>query len=179
MSLVHVRECSYGWRRWRPKCLQCLNKPLWFLLFISLSSFFQGAVINGFVNVSLSSIERRFGVSSKAVGMISASFEISGLVIVIPVAYYGGRSSQPRILGICLALLASGCFLMCVPHLGTFNKWSAMDEYLQNGNTSYGFCNSSDLESEVSQILTKILVFASKKKRKLTLIILKIITKKK
>ena len=74
---------SYGCLKWRPNFLQCLNKPLCFLAFISIAGFFQGALVNGFVNASLSSIERRFGVGSKTVSFISVSFDISGKILIL------------------------------------------------------------------------------------------------
>ena len=52
---------SFGWLRFRPRCLQILNTPRWFLFFLSQYFFTQSIVVNGIYPGSLSTIERRFG----------------------------------------------------------------------------------------------------------------------
>ena len=131
---------SCGWFSFRPKWLQSLNKPWCFLVAISVAAFFQGAIISGFVNVSLTSIETRFGLSAKLVGVIPPSYDVGGLLCVIPIAYIGGRVSQTRILGICLFIGAIGAGIMCIPHFFTLNEPSPMDALKEFQSTSVGFC---------------------------------------
>ena len=135
---------SYGWFSFRPKWLQSLNKPWCFLIVISIAAFFQGAIINGFVNVSLTSIETRFGLSSQLVGIIPPSYDIGGFLSVIPIAYVGGRVSQTRILGICLFIAAVGAAIMCLPHLITLSEPSPMDALKDFQANSIGFCGDGN-----------------------------------
>ena len=64
-----------------------------FLFFI-----FQGMVINGFVNVVVSTIEKRFGLLSAETGLIAGSYDIGSMISVIPITYFGGRigTSKPK-----------------------------------------------------------------------------------
>ena len=75
-----------------------LRGPKCFLVFLSVAAFMQGLCINGFVNVVITSIERRFGLQSTQTGLISSAYDIGSLVVMIPVSYYGGRpgASKPR-----------------------------------------------------------------------------------
>ena len=61
-------------------------------------SSLQGMVVNGFVNVVISTLERRFGLTSAQTGLIAGSYDIGSLLSVIPITYFGGRlgSSKPR-----------------------------------------------------------------------------------
>jgi organic anion transporter 4A len=55
-------------------------------------------VVNGFVNVVISTLEKRFGLQSWETGWIASSYDIGSLLTVIPITYFGGRlgSSKPR-----------------------------------------------------------------------------------
>ena len=59
---------------------------------------FQGLSINGFVNVVITSIERRFGLNSTQTGTIASTYDIGSMIIMIPVCFLGGKigSSKPR-----------------------------------------------------------------------------------
>ena len=55
-------------------------------------------VINGFVNVVVSTIEKRFGLLSAETGLIAGSYDIGSMISVIPITYFGGRigTSKPK-----------------------------------------------------------------------------------
>ena len=148
---THNFTTSCGWFSFRPKWLQIMNKPWYFLIAVSLAAFFQGAMSNGFVNVSLTTIERRFGLTSKLVGMIPLSSAIGGTLSVIPISYIGGRVSQTRTLGLSIFIIAVGAVLMCLPHFITLNEASSMDVLKESKFTSLGFCQSG---TEVRRVLT-------------------------
>ena len=59
---------------------------------------FQGMLVNGFVNVVITSLERRFDLKSAASGFIASSYDIGSLLAVIPISYFGGLAgaSKPR-----------------------------------------------------------------------------------
>ena len=55
-------------------------------------------VINGFVNVVLTTLERRFGLLSTETGVIAGSYDIGSMLSIIPIAYFGARkgASKPK-----------------------------------------------------------------------------------
>ena len=61
-------------------------------------NFLQGMVINGYVNVGISTIERRFGLHSAESGIIAGVYDLGSMLAVIPISYFGGRlgSSKPK-----------------------------------------------------------------------------------
>lgn len=59
---------------------------------------FSGMVVNGFVNVVITTIERRFGLRSSQTGLIAGGYDIASFLTLVPVSFLGGRSkaSKPR-----------------------------------------------------------------------------------
>jgi hypothetical protein len=55
--------------------------------------------VNGFTKLVLPAIEKRFQFSGKQLGIISAGNDISALILVCFVSFYGGFGSKTRWLG--------------------------------------------------------------------------------
>lgn len=55
-------------------------------------------VVNGFINVVITTIEKRFGLKSSETGLIAGGYDIASFFFLVPVSYFGGRSqaSKPR-----------------------------------------------------------------------------------
>ncbi|GBP12349.1 Solute carrier organic anion transporter family member 4A1 [Eumeta japonica] len=79
---------------------------------------FQCMVVNGFVNVVITTIERRFGLRSMQTGIIAGGYDMASFACLAPVTYLGGRSraSKPRWLGGGVLLMGVGSLLFSLPH---------------------------------------------------------------
>lgn len=107
---------------------------------IFISQSFAGLVVNGFINVVITTIERRFGLRSSQTGLIASGYDISSFLCLVPVTYFGGRlgASKPRWIGIGLIFMGIGAFIFSLPHylVGEYRANTAEDNVCLTGNRS-------------------------------------------
>ncbi|XP_077990231.1 solute carrier organic anion transporter family member 4C1-like [Glandiceps talaboti] len=109
----------WGWFGFRPNCLQVFNTAPWLCATISAFMFVQGMVISGLVPTSLSSIEKRFELSSTSTGLIVAAYDVAVASVVLFVSYYGDYGNKPRLLSMGTLVLGFGCLTWTIPHFAT------------------------------------------------------------
>ncbi|XP_078038215.1 organic anion transporting polypeptide 26F isoform X5 [Augochlora pura] len=107
-----------GWFWFRPRYLQRFRTAKWALFWLCWTGAIQGIVVNGFVNVVITTIERRFGLRSSQTGLIAGGYDIASFLLLVPVSYLGGRSkaSKPRYIGVGVLVLGIGSLLFASPH---------------------------------------------------------------
>ncbi|XP_045524058.1 solute carrier organic anion transporter family member 4A1 isoform X1 [Pieris brassicae] len=112
------RALRCGWGRIRPRWLQRFRTAKWSLFWLCWAGAIQGMVVNGFVNVVITTIEKRFGLRSMQTGVIAGGYDMASFACLAPVTYLGGRSSasKPRWLGWGALLMGTGSLLFALPH---------------------------------------------------------------
>ncbi|XP_055710573.1 solute carrier organic anion transporter family member 4A1 [Phlebotomus papatasi] len=144
---------SCGWFRFRPKCLEHFMSPKWALFWLCWAGAVQGLVVNGFINVVITTIERRFGLKSSQTGLVASGYDIASFLCLVPVTYFGGRAgaSKPKWIGLGVVLMALGSFTFSLPHflVGHYRATGADSNICPSGinatNTSSSGNSASDL----------------------------------
>ncbi|XP_039254056.2 solute carrier organic anion transporter family member 4C1-like isoform X1 [Styela clava] len=141
MDAITLR--NFKWWGIRKKWKQAANTSLGFLLTFGFSTFVHGMVINGIMNVNISTIERRYHLKSYESGLISSSYDMAFCVLCPLMTYYGNRHHRPRIMGAGMIMFALGCVVYTLPHF-THKKYDP--------KTYSDLCiNRSLLETEENQ----------------------------
>uniref|UniRef100_A0A8C8ECE2 Kazal-like domain-containing protein n=1 Tax=Otus sunia TaxID=257818 RepID=A0A8C8ECE2_9STRI len=70
-------------------------------------------VVNGLINISISTIEKRYLLNSSLTGLISASYDIAFCILSLFVSFFGERGHKPRWLAFSAFMLGLGSLLGC------------------------------------------------------------------
>ncbi|CAG5119222.1 unnamed protein product, partial [Candidula unifasciata] len=119
-----------GWGKLQFECCKRFLNARWFLVVLTICGACQGMAVNGFVNTVISTVERRFEISSTESGLIASCYDIMFVILVIPISYFGGQGHKPKYLGksfylstrvgrIGIFVLGIGSFVFALPHFIT------------------------------------------------------------
>ncbi|XP_010601595.1 solute carrier organic anion transporter family member 2B1 isoform X3 [Fukomys damarensis] len=73
-------------------------------------------MISGYLKSSISTVEKRFGLSSQTSGLLAAFNEVGNTALIVFVSYFGSRVHRPRMIGYGAVLVALAGLLMSLPH---------------------------------------------------------------
>lgn len=135
-----------GWMSFHPKSFQRFRTPRWLLFCLCWVSFVQGMIVGGFTSVIISSVERRFQLSSTESGLISSFYDIASVLCLMPVSYFGGMGVKSRYLGIGMFTIGIGTIIFCIPHFSTDKYSMGTDDssmLCSDGSTLLSGCSSS------------------------------------
>ncbi|XP_022082202.1 solute carrier organic anion transporter family member 4A1-like isoform X2 [Acanthaster planci] len=110
---------SCGWFSWRPSCLRCFASPRWLLATICAYVFFQSMAVNGLVDGSLASLQRRFELSSFQTGLLPALYDVVAAVLGVLLAYAGNKRNKARLLTMGTIFIGIGNVVYALPHFTT------------------------------------------------------------
>ncbi|XP_065898058.1 solute carrier organic anion transporter family member 4C1-like isoform X2 [Dysidea avara] len=108
--------CGFG--PWRPRCLQIFAKPIVFLILLNIYCIVEGTIVSGLTSVVLSTLETRYKFSSIQLGMLSSAFDITVLVTVVFISYFGG-THKAKWLGAGVFIQGIGALLFASPQFIT------------------------------------------------------------
>ncbi|XP_066489880.1 solute carrier organic anion transporter family member 1B3-like [Tiliqua scincoides] len=131
----------------KTSCCTGIKAFLAALSFTYFSKVFTGAIMKS----SITQMERRFGMSSTAVGFIDGGFEMGNLLVIAFVSYFGAKFHRPRIIALGCFLMSLGSLLATVPHfIMGYYKYETISLPSDNATSSISPCsvNQMVVESE-------------------------------
>ncbi|XP_058694919.1 solute carrier organic anion transporter family member 2B1 isoform X1 [Poecile atricapillus] len=95
-------------------------------------------LVSGYLKSSISTIERRYGLSSQTSGLLASFNEVGNTLLIVFVSYLGSRVHRPRLIGCGAILVSLAGFLMALPHFLT-------GPYEYDQSVASTFSNTTDL----------------------------------
>jgi len=121
------------------------------VLLLCMAGALQGILVNGLINVVISTIEKRFGIRSTETGFIANSYDIASFLFLLPVSYLGGRGtgSKPVWIGAGIVLMGMGSLLFSFPHFSA-KSFSGDTKLLSlcNSNITHDTCSRDQDNSD-------------------------------
>ncbi|CAK8680098.1 unnamed protein product [Clavelina lepadiformis] len=110
--------CAGCWEseRFPAKNCQTFATTKWALFFFSLGGVVQGFLVNGHTPVIISTIEKRFELTSTESGLIASMYDIGGSLTILFVTYVGGRRHKPQWVGWGLFMVGLSGIIFSIPH---------------------------------------------------------------
>ncbi|KAM6158535.1 solute carrier organic anion transporter family member 2B1 [Rhynchocyon petersi] len=105
-------KTSPGTQNLRPSLFHSIK---FFVLCHSLLQLAQ-LMTSGYLKSSISTVEKRFGLSSQTSGLLAAFNEVGNTALIVFVSYFGSRVHRPRLIGCGAILVSLAGLLMSLPH---------------------------------------------------------------
>ncbi|XP_066268902.1 solute carrier organic anion transporter family member 4A1-like [Branchiostoma lanceolatum] len=151
------KKIRFGWFGFTPGFLQVFNTSRWLLFFVGVAGALECMSNYGFMPGIISTLERRFEMSSSKSGFIVSSYQIFALVTVPFITHIAGKTHKGKWLGAVTLLYGIGCFLFASPHFLT-GRYEPPGSYATNvtsSQTTNTLCQSSNNDSFTEQCTTE------------------------
>lgn len=133
-DVASKQDLAYGWGKIRPKYLKFLSSPVWFIVVFCVYALLQGIASWGMPSLVLPSIERRFGFSTKELGVIAASNDVAALILVVFISYYGDYGNKMKWIAGGATITGIGIIIFALPHfmIGRYHPGNKHSDALCN-----------------------------------------------
>ncbi|CAL4128432.1 unnamed protein product, partial [Meganyctiphanes norvegica] len=111
-----VADTKCGFGSCTPGGIQWLARKEVFLSFYWIVGIVQGMFFTYSISV-LSTVEKRFKLSSKETGILLSGNDISQVMLAIVVAYFGNYGHRPRWMAVGILFIALSAYIAALPHL--------------------------------------------------------------
>ncbi|OWK51513.1 Solute carrier organic anion transporter family member 4C1 [Lonchura striata] len=120
---------------------------------------YRGIVVNGLINISISTIEKRYELNSSLTGLISASYDMAFCLLSLFVSYFGERGHKPRWLAFSAFMLGLGSLVFSLPHFssGKYQYGGKIEDTCRTAETT--FANATCSASKNSSLRKYLYVF--------------------
>ncbi|XP_071490041.1 solute carrier organic anion transporter family member 4A1-like [Diadema antillarum] len=133
VATITTGKC--GWGKFTPKCLQMfLNVKIYIAVFV-MASIIQIMTAYGLISIAITTIERRFHLTSFQSGSIMSAYQFATMAFTVFVTYIGENRHRPRWVGVGSLFLAMGSVIFTLPHFLSNNY-----QYQEYGTESDGIC---------------------------------------
>ncbi|XP_063684732.1 solute carrier organic anion transporter family member 4A1-like isoform X2 [Bolinopsis microptera] len=120
------RSLRCGLLNLRPHFLQKFNSARWFFAFFCLA-FLVHHMTNTMISVNLSTIEKRFDLSSTKSSFIINAYDISCAATVMFISHFC-KNSKPKWIGIGIVVMGIGALIFTIPHVAETNFFTIKDD---------------------------------------------------
>ncbi|CRL05057.1 CLUMA_CG018209, isoform A, partial [Clunio marinus] len=152
MPVTTDTSCGIGFLR-SPTLQRFANKKFLVGLYGVLSLVFASA--GSYFNGTITTIEKRFEIPSKNIGIISVGNDVSSLFLSVFIAYYGGKSHRPRWIGVGLLAIVVFCLINALPHFIFGSGSEALSLTIENGGVKDGAESEAAEKIENNKLLCK------------------------
>ncbi|MCJ8740616.1 hypothetical protein PDJAM_G00060970 [Pangasius djambal] len=127
-------------------------------------------LVSGYLKGSISTIERRYGLSSQKSGVLASFNEVGNAVLIVFVSYFGSRVHRPKCIGIGAIIASMAAFLIALPHFisgkyeytvqtdSTMENVSGLCQAVSNGQAAYSNQTCSEIKSHANNAVFPILL---------------------
>lgn len=116
------------------------------IFWLSLAAFIHNVVMNGAMNVIISSLQKEFYLSSKDTGIYISVYDIGSLLSSLIIPILGSHGSKPRWIAFGMLMLSIGCFVNVLPHFirPKSNNYNFNDTDLSHVSNDIELCYKND-----------------------------------
>ncbi|XP_025105166.1 solute carrier organic anion transporter family member 5A1-like [Pomacea canaliculata] len=140
---------SFGWGPIVPKFLKGCKRLSCLAICFIFCSFLNGINL-GALSVALTTLEKRYGFSSKVTGLVSAAANIGSVTTIIFLAPLGYQSHRPRMLACGAVVTAVSCLLRIMPHLLDGPYW--LPDTIERMRSQHPLCQTSGNSTSCSKL---------------------------